>query len=308
MYSSFISLVVVLDETDDRAQVAAFVSAVGAHLAQRFADYEIVFVDNGARRDLDGLEAPEAIRANCYLVALSNRVGLDIAILAGFERANGDYAVVFDTQLAEHPEFIDRLYERAQDGADIVLLRDRRPARRFSPASLLFFALVRGGLDPRDRKEVLVSRRALNWILRYRHRTAYLSEIYSSSGYRTEAVEVEAGRRSRSRTRADRQKLAWAALTRMSSLPLQIASGSILALAAGVLLLSANALTVKLFQVDLLGEPAFAVPGWTYLVLLMSLGFLLTNVTLYAILRVLLVISEDVRDEPSHVVEFSRRL
>lgn len=312
MFSCFLSVVACVNDTDTLAQLEAFLIEAGAHLAARFSDYEIICVDNRSGLEFSSMEIPDATRNNCYVVALASRVSLDVGILAGFERANGDYAIAFDTHLAEHLDLIDEMYSHSQRGVDIVLLRDRQTARRFSIASALFFALIRRAanakISPRDRKEVLVSRRALNSILRYRHRTAYLGEIYSVSGYSYEALEVAIPQESRRRTRSDRQRLAWAALARMTSFPLPIALAAIIPLVLGLFVLSANALSVRLFGVTLLGHTAVAVPGWTYLVILLSIGFLLTNAALYAILRMLLVIHDEVRNEPRYVVEAFRRL
>lgn len=312
MFRSFLSVVVVVDAADEQGSIEVFLTAVGGYLSRTFSDYEIVLVDNVSGVDLGALNVPEKIRANCYLMKLAKLVSLDTAIFSGFERANGDYTVLFDVNLESNVELIGEMYERAQKGRDLVLLRDKHAPRRYSLSSAMFFAVIRqaggGSIDARDRKEILISRRALNWILRYRNRSAYLGELYAVCGYQMDVIEVDIPQRSRQRKREDRQRLAWAALTRMTSLPLQIATLSILVLVAGLFILSANALSVRFFEHTLLGEHMVAVPGWTYLVILMSSAFLLTNITLYALLRVLLVMSEDVRKEPNYIVEAYRRL
>lgn len=310
MYSSFISLITVIEKTHGTAEVKAFLEEVGAHVSNLFSDYEIIIVENGSSIELASLEIPDAIRQNCYLVTLASVVPYDLAALAGLERANGDYAINFDTSLRDQLELLQNMFLKAQEGFDIVVLRDKE-ASATSFRRWLFFALMRyvyPRLNARDRKESILSRRALNWILRYRNRSIYLLEVLASSGYRSTTLELSKTAPARHRSSEHRNRLAWAVLARSTQIPLQAASLTSLLLLVVIVLVSTNALAVRLLGYDLLGQPETAEPGWTYLIIFMSLGFLFTNISLYAVLRMISVISEDVRRDPHYIVEAFRRI
>ncbi|WP_448580737.1 hypothetical protein [Thermaurantiacus sp.] len=275
-----------------------------------FSDYEIIIVENGSLINLQDLTLPDVVRQNCYVVTLARVVPYDLAALAGLERANGDYALTFDTTLGDQLELIERMFGEAQKGFDIVVLRDKSSATK-SLRRWLFFALLRRvypNLNSRDRKEAMLSRRALNWIQRYRNRSIYLSEVLAASGYKIAPVMLTRAAPVRRRSSEHRDRLAWATLARATQLPLQAATLTSGLLILVILVFSINALLVRLFNVDILGRPETAEPGLTYLVIFIALGFLLTNISLYAVLRVISVIHEDVRREPYYIVEAFRRI
>jgi|GEM_PF-5023375 len=62
-------------------------------------------------------------------MAIAKATIWDLAVTAGLERANGDYAVNFDVSLADELDVIVQLYDRAQGGMDIVYLRGERRTR-----------------------------------------------------------------------------------------------------------------------------------------------------------------------------------
>jgi polyisoprenyl-phosphate glycosyltransferase len=89
--------------------------------------FEIVLVDD---RSPDGawdvLEQLAASDSRVRAVRLSRNFGQHAAITAGFARARGNWVAVLDCDLQDPPEELPRLYERAQEGYDIVFGRRRR--------------------------------------------------------------------------------------------------------------------------------------------------------------------------------------
>ncbi len=77
-------------------------------------------------------------------VDLSCNVGQHVAILAGLDRAAGEWVVVMDCDLQDRPEEIPRLYETAARDFDIVLARRllRPSLRRLLPRA--FYIVLRG--------------------------------------------------------------------------------------------------------------------------------------------------------------------
>ena len=87
-------------------------------------DYEIILV-NDASPD----RSWEAIARQCSKdprikgVDLSRNFGQHYAISAGLSYAKGEWVVVMDCDLQDRPEEIPALYEKAQEGFDIVFAR-----------------------------------------------------------------------------------------------------------------------------------------------------------------------------------------
>lgn len=311
MLEAFVSVVVSVDANDSQDLVAEFLQTCSAHLSASFSDHEIVIVDNVSGLRVSDLTLQGEAGRHCYVVGLARSTPWDVAVFAGLERANGDYVVIFDVLLQKDVDLITEMYLVAQEGFDFVVLHEERrgwlPTRRRA----FFWLLSRAAtapIDAGDRKELLVSRRALNWSLRHKARARYLHELYVTSGFAARKLFVRLGTSSSRRTDSDRRNIAWGALTRMTDYPLRLAQLGLSVLSLVLFLGVTNALTVRLAGRNLLGGQEASFPGWAYLVVLLSAGFLLTNVSIYAVLRTLRVLADDLRDEPLYVIEQVQRL
>lgn len=91
--------------------------------------YEIIFVDDHCPQD-----SWTVIKELCQQddkvigIELSRNFGQMKAILAGLDYSTGEWNVVMDCDLQDRPEEIIRLYEKAQEGYDVVFAR--RAVRR----------------------------------------------------------------------------------------------------------------------------------------------------------------------------------
>lgn len=86
--------------------------------------YEIILVDDRSPDHswdvmLQMVEAYPSITA----IRLSRNFGQHHAIAAGLDLANGDWTVIMDCDLQDHPEEIALLVEKAEQGYDVVLAR-----------------------------------------------------------------------------------------------------------------------------------------------------------------------------------------
>ena len=64
-------------------------------------------------------------------VKLSRNFGQHYAITAGLDQAQGDYIVVMDCDLQDQPKEIIKLYNKAQEGFDVVLARRKERKDNF---------------------------------------------------------------------------------------------------------------------------------------------------------------------------------
>ena len=87
-------------------------------------DHEIIFVnDNCPQNSWEVIE--DICRSDKHVkgIELSRNFGQMKAILAGLDYASGDWIVVMDCDLQDRPEEIINLYNKAQEGYDVVFAR-----------------------------------------------------------------------------------------------------------------------------------------------------------------------------------------
>ena len=101
--------------------VHELVSRIQANVSKITDDYDIILV-NDASPDLSW----EMILKECQNdkrvkgINLSRNFGQHKAILAGLDYAKGRWVIVMDCDLQDRPEEIPALYQKAQEGYDIV--------------------------------------------------------------------------------------------------------------------------------------------------------------------------------------------
>lgn len=93
-------------------------------ISQLTSDYEIILVnDNCPQNSWEVIENICQNDRHVKGIELSRNFGQMKAILAGLDYASGDWIVVMDCDLQDRPEEILRLYEKAQEGYDVVFAR-----------------------------------------------------------------------------------------------------------------------------------------------------------------------------------------
>ena len=313
MISTFLSVVVEINQYHTREQVVSFLDSFSKDLAGDLEDYEIILVDNRTLVDLDDLDLAPEFRRNCYVLKLARAVTPDHARFAGLEQSNGDFVLCTEVELGEQINLIREMVQEGIEGADMVYLRDRKSL--LSGPSLrrrLFFAAIRLAgerqYNPRDRREFLLSRRALNWVVRDQTESVFLRETITSLGFETKVMEVNlpAPQRSPSATAAFSE--AWNTLARSPRFLSGVAQFVILSFFIIIVLTSADALLVRLLERNIFGQPDTVVPGWTLLVLIISLGFMLCSGLLYIILRLNLIILSNIKQQPRYIIEHFGRI
>ncbi len=314
---SFLSIVGVLQSHREVRELSAWLSGLYTELSENFSHYEFVLVNNGC--SLASIEdviqpLPEDLRKNIFLLNLSTPVNRDNAILAGLDRANGDYTVVFEFDFAAKPELVTQLWDSTQTGKDIVYLRAKQRNLPLSQRLLyqfFYFILRRYSqlrIDPWAHHTRIISRRALNSLLRLRENSRYLKANYALVGYSTGSISVaEPMHPDPVASFGEQVRTAMVALssftTFLRSLLLWIFLFSVLVAAVAIF----NAVKVKLTNVDIFGEQVESLSGWAFLVVLISLFFALTCLILYVMSIYLSNIYSEIKNRPLYIIESVRR-
>jgi hypothetical protein len=274
-------------------------------------------VNNGC--DLASVDAvikplAEDLRKNIFLLQLSVPVSRDNALVAGLDRANGDYTVIFEFDFAPKPQLVTQLWETSQTGFDVVYLRAR--VRQISWANRMlyrvFYRIMQRysglRLDPQAHHTRLISRRALNSLLRLREHSGYLKANYALVGYNTTYVAVEEPLLGDpDATFSEQFRTSLVAITSFTtflrSILLWIFLSSVLV--AGVAIF--NAVKVKLTNVDIFGDPQQALSGWAFLVVMISVFFAITCLNLYIMSIYLSNIYSEIKNRPLYIIESVKR-
>ncbi|MBK1656098.1 glycosyltransferase [Allochromatium vinosum] len=313
MHDKFISLVLTVDYTDTEVQARKFLGAVEQKIASSFSDFEIIIVNNGSEIQFHTMDLNEIIRRNCYIVDLATPVSWDMAVLAGLERANGDYTVIFDINFANEVSIIEEMYEKAIEGHDIVHLRDDQSKKQQTTLmrELFYAALKISGnkkINPRDRNEVLFSRRVLNWIIKNSRGLWYLNDAIVSHGFHIFAMEAEMPQKIYRRRYDQASKLAWSTLVDSPRFLATIARFIILLLVGLTGLSFLNVVMVYFFDHDLLWQEQISGQGWIYTNIVYSIGSLAITALLYIILQIKIIMLEEIRARERYIVERFERI
>jgi dolichol-phosphate mannosyltransferase len=237
---------------------------------------EVVYVDDGSTdkslpliQDLN--EADPTVR----VLSFSRNFGHQVAVSAGIEHARGRAVVVIDTDLQDPPEVIPELVERWQQGAEVVhaVRRDRKGEPRWRLATAhAFYRLVHRWtsldmeLDSGDFR--LIDRAVVDVLIRMPERDRFVRGMTAWAGFRRAEVGYDRDPRhaGESKYPLSRQlRLAIAAITSFSWVPLQLA-GIIGFIVAALCLLSIPVILVlRLLGVAGLGGQTTVLIGVVFL-------------------------------------------
>ena len=232
----------------------------------------LVLVDDGSR---DGTW--EAIRTaatplHVTAVRLSRNHGHQNALIAGLAHAEGDAVVSMDADLQDDPDAVIGMVEAYARGAEIVYgVRASRASDTFakrSSARAYYGALRRLGVDiiPDHADFRLMSRRALQALDAFGETNLFLRGMVRKLGFASEIVHYDRAPRTAGESSYPVGKMVALALEGVTSLsvkPLRMIVGAGFAVAGIALLFGLYAAAAWAF--------GRTVPGWTSIVLPLSL-------------------------------------
>ena len=143
--------------------------------------YEIIFVNDASQDNSENEIIKLQENYNIKLINLSRKFGVPASIMAGFNYAQGDAIIYMDTDLQDPPEILPNLVLKFEEGFDVV--HTRRVKRLGEPIHKLFITKIAYKfinylsdinlpIESGDFK--LISKRALNHILKMKEKDAYI--------------------------------------------------------------------------------------------------------------------------------------
>lgn len=194
---------------------------------------EVIYVDDGSvDGTLDVLRRLAATDRRVHYLSLSRNFGHQAAITAGLEHSSGDAVITLDSDLQHPPSLIPTLLAKWREGNDIVMtLReedpDLGPFKRVT--SRAFFEIMRWLSETEMRIAAsdyrLMSRRAVDSLLRFPETHRFLRGMVHWLGYPTATVRFQVASRGAGRSKFTFRRLfsfAIDALLSFSKVPLRL--------------------------------------------------------------------------------------
>jgi dolichol-phosphate mannosyltransferase len=299
---------VVLSFRNEAENIPTLISRLTAMFAAEGVEHELLFVNDASTDESLSILLKEHDRdRRVKVVNLSRRFGVAEGVMAGLAASRGDAVVYMDADLQDPPEVVPAMLSRWRGGADVVhTVRTRRRGERALKmwATRLAYRIIQSGstvelaVDAGDFK--LLSRRAVDQLLRLPESDPYLRGLVVWLGFNQAFVSYERDARHAGRTHfpffsRNPWKTFILGVTSFSFMPIYVCLGVAAAawIAAAALLMSALVAVAT----------GSAIGGSLALAGLIGLLWAIT-LTAIAIIGLYVVrIYKDVRGRPAYIVQ-----
>ncbi len=271
-------------------------------------EYEIVFVDDGSEdKSFEVLMSLSRIDPNIKVIKLSRNFGSHAAILCGLINSSGDCAVVKAADLQEPTELILEMYDKWQQGNNVVLAvrSDRKEPLNQKLFSQFYYWLVRKFALPQMPKGgfdiFLLDRKVIEVLERMDELNSAITGQILWAGFKTSIVYYVRQARSIGKSRwtlKKKIKLVKDSLFSFSNLPIQIISTLGGATMIFSILWIFYILGVKIYR-------GINVSGWTTLIIVNLMTFGILMFTLGLLGEYVWRIYDSSRKRPTYIVEQS---
>ncbi len=231
--SGGVELSIVVPMWNEEDSIDIFFEKIEPVLGGICENYEIICIDDGSTDSTLALLTAHRVRdPRIKVLCLSRNFGKDIALSAGLNHAHGTAVVPMDCDLQDPPEVIAEMYERKQQGFDVVIAV--RASRRSDTwlkrlTANLFYRVHNSMADvtiPHDTGDFrMLDQKVVNVLRQLPERSRFMKGLFSWVGFTHTTVEYERQPRAAGTTKWKYWKLwnfALDGITNSSTLPLRI--------------------------------------------------------------------------------------
>lgn len=186
----YISVVCYLQ--NDSKTIEAFIREVSAFLLESFESLQFVFVDDFSSDNTFDITSKlmEDMKLSGSILRLSQKHGRERGVLAGLDKAVGDFIFDFDSPIIDFPlSLCTQSFEKIKSGKDIVVVHPKDPVDLFTQIYYYLFNKFSYLSEPiaTERMQVM-TRRALNSILTINERVRNKKALLSLAGFPRERI------------------------------------------------------------------------------------------------------------------------
>lgn len=185
------TLSIIVPAYNEEETIELFFDEVNTQTLDLPLDKTFYFINDGSSdRTLDVIKTLSQKHSNVKYISFSRNFGKEAALLAGLRAASGDFVTVMDADLQDPPSMLNEMYDKLQEGYDIV--GTRRVSRKDEPFIRSIFArafykimntisstqMVDGARDYR-----LMTRQVVDSILELPEHNRFSKGLFSWVGY-----------------------------------------------------------------------------------------------------------------------------
>jgi len=208
-------LSIVVPAFNEQDVLTAFHARLASVMDALDMDSEVIYVNDGSRDDTQDVIRRLRLRdPRVALLDLSRNFGKEIAMTAGLEHARGEAIVIIDADLQDPPELIPELVRHWREGWDMVYAQR---VERLGETMLKkitarwFYCLMQRVGRVRIPENVgdfrVMSRRAVDSLLRLRERHRFMKGLFAWIGYPQKGIPYQRDSRFAGRTKWDYWRL-----------------------------------------------------------------------------------------------------
>ncbi len=274
---------------------------------------DLLYIDDGSvdgTRDLIRQVAKEDSRVSG--VFLSRNFGHQAAVTAGLSMSDGDITVVMDADLQDPPEIVPQMIELWRQGYDVVnAVRTKRKENWLLRLSYkLFYRIYRPMVDIEVAVDSgdfsLMDRKVVKAMNQLPEKNRFVRGLRSWVGFSSIQWQYERQERAAGETKYSLgrlMKLAFDGIFNFSFKPLSFLLFCGAFFFAVSVLLGIMFITSRLTGLELLGQSASAVPGFTTIAILMLFFGSVQLLSVGIVGEYLARIYQEVKDRPTFVIE-----
>ena len=297
-------LSVIIPAYNEQQNIVNISSVVSSLLEENNIKYEIIFVNDGSRDNTwDVISRICNKNKNIKGFNFSKNFGKEAAIFAGLTYATGDCCAVIDADLQHPPQTLIKMYEKWQEGYEIVEgVKASRGKESFlhKLAAKNFYSLISKATNidmSRASDFKLLDRKAVNILRAMPEKHIFFRALSSWVGFKTTSVEFHVQEREAGESKWSTYSLFKYALTNITSFstaPMQIVT-----LSGVVFLLFSLTLGVQSLYKNFMGQ---ALEGFTTVILLLLIIGSILMLSLGIIGYYIAKIYEETQNRPRFIV------
>jgi glycosyltransferase involved in cell wall biosynthesis len=268
-------LSVVIPVYNESSLIDELIKRVKTNVQLITEDFEIIIVDDGSKDSTwNSIEIEAKAENKVKGIKLSKNFGHHYAITAGLQHAIGEWVVVMDGDLQDRPEVIPELYEKAQQGFEIVFVsRQNRPEKlyyRITQKVFYFILRLLSGikLDSSQANFSIINRKVVEAFKLFPENSRFYGSTINWLGFKRTSIFADHGLRHSGKpsyTLKKRIKLGTDIILAFSDRPLKFAIG------LGLVISSVSIIVGVVIVIGGI-ENRFTVTGWASL--MVSIFFL----------------------------------
>lgn len=297
-------LSVIIPAYNEQQNIVNISSVVSSLLEENNIKYEIIFVNDGSRDNTwDVISRICNKNKNIKGFNFSKNFGKEAAIFAGLTYATGDCCAVIDADLQHPPQTLIKMYEKWQEGYEIVEgVKASRGKESFlhKLAAKSFYSLISKAANidmSRASDFKLLDRKAVNILRAMPEKHIFFRALSSWVGFKTTSVEFHVQEREAGESKWSTYSLVKYALTNITSFstaPMQIVT-----LSGVVFLLFSLTLGVQSLYKNFMGQ---SLEGFTTVILLLLIIGSILMLSLGIIGYYIAKMYEEIQNRPRFIV------